>query len=420
MLYDESSGFKYPAMTLSRLSDTHVPHTCPACGLLCDDVDVNALPALFQRCDKAAQFYQRQLPANLPAVAGVATSLQHALQTAASLLKKAHQPIIAGASTDVYGARALVDLAQVCSAKMTHLNADSTLRNMKVLQQRGWQTTTLTEVRNRADVIVCFGTDIVHYHPRFFERIVWVPEALFTQAQARQIVYVGRENLNTQAGCAPDGRKPIHIPCADEALPAVVAALRALVVGHRLSGDVVGGVPIAQLTELAAMLSTASYATLVWVAKAFPQSHAELIIENISETVVALNQTSRAMGLSLGGSDGDTSVNYTHTWRQGVIIDAPHWAAHDALIWVNSFSPQATMPPVVGPSIVFGAPDSQFAVAPEVFIPIATPGLDGQGQQFRVDGSVTLPLSAMQPSTHPSLSTVIQQLLPLLRAGDAA
>lgn len=406
-------------MTPPLSHDVSFPHTCPACGLLCDDINPSALKDLFKKCDKAAHFYQRSLGASQPSVAGVATSLTHALQSAAKLLKVAHKPIIAGASTDVYGARALVDLAQACQASFTHLNAESTLRNMKVLQQRGWQTTTLTEVRNRADVIVCVGTDIVQYNPRFFERMVWVPEALFTQAEARQIIYVGSPTLNTLAGHAPDGRPPLHIPCQDQDLPAVLAALRALVLGHPLTGEQVGGVPIAQLNQLASLLKAATYATLVWVAKAFPQPHAELIIENVTETVVALNQTSRAMGLSLGGSDGDTSVNYTHTWRQGVIIDAPNWATHDALIWVNSFSPQASLPPVAGPSIVFGAPDSQFASPPEVFIPVATPGLDGHGQQFRVDGSVTLPLKPMLTSTYPSLSQVIHQLLPLLSAGEA-
>lgn len=421
MIYDD---FFWSINIIKAMTMTSTPitpslrHTCPACGLLCDDIDPRKLELLSQTCTKAAAFYAREIPPTLPRIAGESASLNDAIKAAAALLKQSTAPVIAGSSTDVYGARALIDLANATHASLTHVNAESTLRNMRVLQQRGWQTTTLTEVRNRADVIVMIGTDVVSYNPRFFERVVWVPEAMFTQADARQIVYLGGHDLDTASGTSPDGRAAQVIACADADLPAVVAALRALVLGHPLSASAVGGVASTTLHALAETLKAASYATLVWVAKAFPQSHAELIIENVTETVVALNQKSRAMGLSLGGSDGDTSVNYAHTWRQGVIIDAPRWSQHDALIWVNSFCPQANLPTVAGPSIVLGAADSVFEQPPAVFIPVATPGLDGHGQQFRVDGSVTLPLSAAKVSQLPSLSAVVQQLLAALAAGE--
>lgn len=394
-------------------------HTCPACGLLCDDIDPQQLTQLDQVCKKAATFYTREIPASVASIRGTPATLSEAIHAAAGLLKHAVAPVIGGASTDVHGARALIVLANATQASVTHLNAESTLRNMRVLQQRGWQTTTLTEVRNRADVIVMIGTDVVTYNPRFFERVVWVNEAMFTSAHARQIVYLGGQALDTRPGCSPEGRAPQVIACADADLPAVVAALRALVVGRPLSTTTVGGIEVSVLQSLAETLQSATYACLVWVAKAFPHTHAELMIENITETVVALNQKSRAMGLSLGGSDGDTSVNYAHTWRQGVIIDAPHWSKHDALVWVNSFSPHAELPVVAGPTIVLGAADSVFNNPPDVFIPVATPGLDGHGQQFRVDGSVTLPLTAAKSSAHPSLTSVVQQLLAALAEGDA-
>lgn len=397
----------------------HIMHTCPACGLLCDDITGEAIAKQQFSCGKAAKFYARVTTGKAPQVEGRATSLAEAVKAATALLKQAKMPLVAGSSTDVHGARALVSLAQHTGAAMTHLNASSTLRNMKVLQHRGWQTTTLTEVRNRADVILMIGTDVVTHNARFFERVVWVDDAMFTDPKARKIVYLGGDQLNTKPGVAPDGRAPDVITCDAEFLPEVVATLRALVMDKPVQVEKVAGVAVSQLKTLAETLKAAKYATLVWVSKDLHYDHAELTIENITETVVALNQKSRAMGLSLGGSDGDTSVNYAHTWLNGVIIDAPEWESHDAVVWVNSYSPEAMPPAGTAPVIVLGAPDSTFESTPAVFIPVATPGLDSNGQQFRVDGSVTLPLTAVKPSDLPTLTQVVAMIETALQ-GDLA
>ncbi|WP_029148788.1 formylmethanofuran dehydrogenase [Methylophilus sp. 5] len=394
-------------------------HACPACGLLCDDISGDAIARQQFSCGKAAKFYARVTTGVSPQVAGQPASLAEAVKAAAAALKQASAPLVAGSSTDVHGARALVSLAQQTGAAMTHINASSTLRNMKVLQHRGWQTTTLTEVRNRADVILMIGTDVVSHNTRFFDRVVWVDEAMFTEPAARKIIYLGGDKLSTKPGVSPDGRAPEVIACASEHLPEVVAMLRALVMDKPVTATTVAGVAVSTLKSLAETLKAAKYATLVWVSKDLHYDHAELTIENITETVVALNQKSRAMGLSMGGSDGDTSVNYAHTWLNGVIIDAPEWESHDAVVWVNSYSPQAMPPAGTAPVIVLGAPDSTFAAAPAVFIPVATPGLDCNGQQFRVDGSVTLPLTAAKPTDLPTLTQVVAMIEAQLK-GDLA
>lgn len=394
-------------------------HACPACGLLCDDISGDAIARQQFSCGKAAKFYARVTTGAEPQVAGRTAPIDEAIKAAADLLKQAKAPLIAGSSTDVHGARALVNLSHRTGAAMTHINAGSTLRNMKVLQHRGWQTTTLTEVRNRSDVILMIGTDVVSHNTRFFERVVWVNDAMFTEPAARKIIYLGGDQLNTKPGVAPDGRAPEIISCASEFLPEVVATLRALVMDKPVTAETVAGVAVSSLKAVAETLKAAQYATLVWVSKDLHYGHAELTIENITETVVALNQKSRAMGLSMGGSDGDTSVNYAHTWLNGVIIDAPEWESHDAVVWVNSYSPDAMPPAGSGPVIVLGAPDSTFDAAPDVFIPVATPGLDCNGQQFRVDGSVTLPLTAAKPSDLPTLSQVVALIEAQLQ-GDLA
>lgn len=396
-----------------------VKATCAACGLLCDDValyshgnTVTLSPAT--TCQKSIAFFAQLPQAISPTIAGKPVPLAQAVQHAAALISASQQPLISGLSTDLHGFRAAYQLAQTAKADLAHMNASSTWRNVKVLQSTGWQTTTLTEVRNRADVIVCIGTDVVTHNPRFFERMVWPQQAMFVDNNAREVIYLGGEHLNTQAGISPTGKLPTVLPSKVTDLPEVTAALHALVLGKTLKVQQVAGIALADLMQVAERLKQAKYAVLLWVAKDLDYPHAELTIQQITQTVTALNETTRAGALALGGSDGDTTVNYAHTWLSGLAIPQETLPAHDALVWVNSFSPTKAVPVTHAPMMVLGHPATQFDQQPEVFIPIATPGLDCTGTLFRVDSSVVLPLKQLYQSNYPTLAQVLAQIEGLL------
>ncbi len=394
--------------------------TCPACGLLCDDLVLDADTVDFispNNCAKSLTFFSQKSNQTSPQIAGKAASLQQAVTHAASLLRASNSPLFAGLSTDVQGFRAIYNLAKKTNGSLQHMNSASTARNMAVLQSTGWQTTTLTEVKNRADVIVCIGTDVVSHNARFFERFVWLntdkSDAMFTDAHARQIIYIG-EHLNTNAGIAPDGRQPTSINCSNADLPEILAVLRALIAGKTLKTQTIAGIAIGELIAIADTLKQAKYAVLAWVAKDLDFAHAELTIQSITETVALLNtQSSRAAGLSLGGSDGDTSANNANTWLSGYSLNNQK-NAHDAVVWVNSFSPEKMPEKTDKPLILLGNSNSQFVQIPDVFIPIATSGLDCSGTLFRVDSAVILPLKQVRKNNLPTLTEVVRQIEALL------
>jgi formylmethanofuran dehydrogenase subunit B len=139
-----------------------------------------------------------------------------------------------------------------------------------------------------------------------------------------------------------------------------------------------------------------------------------LTIQNITETVAILNKTTRAAGLPLGGSDGDTSINYAHTWLKGTALKAnihEPSSAYDLQIFVNSFNANNVPQAVECPLIVLGNAPVKNA---EVYIPIATPGLDCSGVLFRVDGAVSLPLKKVRENNLPTLSEVVSEIEKLL------
>ena len=383
--------------------------TCPCCGLLCDDVQLENNQVVNLSCTKGVAFFEQSLAENTPQINGKPATLQAAILKATEILKQAQKPIFTGLSTDVQGFRAVYDLSQKINAKLCHMNATSMARNLKVLQSTGWQTTTLTEVKNRADVIVCFGSDIVSHNPRFFERFVDV-DGMFLTAKNRQIIIIG--NASNQGIIKSDAlQAALVLPCRGDDLPSVTIALRALVAGKTLKATEIAGVKVSDLQAVADKLKTAKYAVLAWVAKDLDFPHAELTIQNITETVATLNKTTRAAGLPLGGSDGDTSANNANTWLSGLTLNDEH-TEHDAMLWVNSFSPEKMSPQTDKPLIVIG--NSNIKLKADVFIPIATPGLDCSGTLFRVDSSVVLHLKKVRESTLPTLSEVVSQIEALL------
>ena len=381
--------------------------TCPACGLLCDDISPSN-----NTCAKSIAFFGQSLGDTSPQTKGKKVSIEEAVSHAAQLLKSSQKPVFSGLSTDIAGFKAVQHLAQKTGGALQHINAQSMARNMKVLQSSGWQTTSLGEVKNRADLIVCIGTDIVSHHPRFFERFVDI-EGMFAggKVSKREVIYVGVEH-------APEGAW--LLPSRADALPEILATLHALVLGKPLKAKEVAGLNVSDLQALADKLKTAKYAVLAWVAKDLDFDHAELAIEQITKIVATLNQTARAAGLPLGGSDGDTSANNVHTWRNGVVLEDAaqstsltaniHAGDSDAIIWANSFSPDKLPPKSAAPLIVLGNANLVFETPPDVFIPIATPALDCEGALFRVDGSVILPLKKARESSLPTLAEVVRRI----------
>jgi formylmethanofuran dehydrogenase subunit B len=326
--------------------------------------------------------------------------------------------------------RAVMNLAEKAGATIDHMNSKSSMRNLLVLQNSGWQITTLTEVRNRVDLLVVVGTDIISYFPRFFERNIWNAESMFGQdTAAREIVYLGGRDIDTAAGVSPDGRQPTVLPCVQDRIPEVLAALRAIGSGKPLAATEVAGISTAELHRLAERLADAKYSVIAWTASALDFPHAELAIQNIAGIVATLNQTTRSAGLPLSGADGDLGAYNTSAWISGYPFrssyrrgypdyDPYHYstermlATHetDALLWISSFSPKRQSPQSTVPTVVLGHPAMQFEHEPEVFIPVAVPGIDCSGTQFRSDSSVALPLKKLRDTPLPRLDEVLAAL----------
>lgn len=420
-------------------NDTSQPiyFSCPACGLLCDDVALlsTSPTSIKNGCAKSVTFFEQAfLPkpesATQPSLFDKKTDLDTAIKAAARILSASKQPLFAGLGTEVKGMRSVMHLAEKTGATQDHMHSEGAIRNTLTLQNSGWQNTTLTEVKNRATLILAIGTDIVSSHPRFFEKLVWNTDSMFDKPSP-EIIYLGVPVENTQAGISPEGRQPMVVGAEITKLPEIMNALHALMNNKNPlqkgpATDQIGGVTIATLITILEKIKAAPYAVVVWAAGNFKYAHAELTIQSITQLIAKFNENSRIAGLPLNTGDGDLSVNSASTWLSGfptrnrftngkAEYDAYYFSSTqqlkscDALLWISTFN--AHLPPVSEvPTIVIGHPNMQFERAPDVFIPVGIPGIDHIGAIARMDNVVSMPLKKVRESTLPTLSHVIKQI----------
>lgn len=114
-------------------------------------------------------------------------SINEACRRAAERLHQARLPLICGLTDQfVETQQVAVDLARLASAAIDWTRGNSPIAIHAALQQTGMVTCTFGEVRDRADLVVVWSSDIAPSHPDFVEQV------------AKSFVAVGPESKTTQ------------------------------------------------------------------------------------------------------------------------------------------------------------------------------------------------------------------------------
>ncbi|NOQ94335.1 MAG: formylmethanofuran dehydrogenase subunit B [Methylophaga sp.] len=409
----------------------------PFCGIASDDliikVEGNNVSIIENGDAVTKKGFETPITDTSPRVNGKDVSLDEAVTHIADLIRTSKQPVIGGMATDLNGARSAMALADKSRATVDNMDSEAGFRNTLVLQDTGWMVTTLTEVRNRVDLLLIIGSDLESEYPRFFERMVWNEESMFDQEiESRQVVYLGKRPSG-DASTSPKGKKAQVLACEDADLPEVISVLRALVKGKGIQAEQVGDIAVSDLAVLAEQLKQAKYSVVAWAAGHLEFSHAEATVQTVCEMVKELNLDTRSSGLPLGGKEGGITVNQVSAWQSGFpmrtnfnrgypdydpyLSDTARMLENDevdTLVWISSFNVDRTPPQSNAKTIVLGRSGMTFAQEPEVFIPVGTPGIDHAGRAFRTDGVVSVPLRKLRdsglPSTFDVLTAVEQEL----------
>ena len=329
---------------------------CPFCSLACDDLVIEAEGAALRMrapsCPIAEREFARPIPPDArPTIRGEPAALEEAVAHAAGLLARSRLPLFAGLGTDVAGMREALALAERTGGVVDHAGSRGLMANVRAMQDGGWVTTTLAEIRNRADLVLFVGTDGRAAAPRFVERCL-APRGTLFGPLARELVYLG-DGLEPAGGI---GAGVTMLACAPERLAEAVAGLQALVAGTGLTAPTVGGVPVEALRALAERLRSARYPVIVWAAGELPGGQPDLLVGALAGLLREVNGKTRCAGLPLAGPDNVVGCNQVCAWQTGVPLrtslaaGAPH---HDPVRW-------STEPLLAGEAVdclVWVAPD---------------------------------------------------------------
>lgn len=405
--------------------------TCPFCPLACDDLSWSASGPQGTDCAKAhaaAAALAAGADTATPLVDGTAASLDQAVAAAAALLAASVQPVISGLGADVATARALYPLACDTGAWSDAIGGDALFSGVRALQDRGQFTTSMIEVRTRADVIVFVGGLPLGVAPRLAERLGLGA----ADGPVRHLVVLGPRpgDEAVLAGWASELTTVEVLPLQGDLFD-TLAVLPGLLAGAPVPCAADG------LRALAQRLHASTYAVFVGAASTFPAQGA-LLIEAVHRAVGELNRRTRAAALWLGGSQGASTSNQVFTWLSGLPLRShagPHGLEHepllaatdallsdggaDAMLWLSLFDaggpPAHALPLVaIGPPAI--AASTQRPGLPSVFIPVATPGLGVGGHVFRGDGTVMVPLHVARADGLPEPAAVVARIAAAVRA----
>ena len=414
--------------------------TCPFCGLLCDDLVVGLRDGRARveaaGCARAVALFPAP-PQGQARIDGRPATWPQAARAAATLLAQARQPLIAGLGCDIAGQRAAVMLAERVDAALDPMDSTAQQRNPFPFQDSGWISTTLSELRNRADVVVFAGT-LGAGQPRLVERCLAPTLSSPFGELHRRIIAIGSALLRPAAWPAgADLANIINLP--NERLAEVFGLLRARLAGRRLDAAALHGIALERFDALLETMQSARYGVLIWNAAELDFPHADLAVRAMAELVRELNTHTRWSVLPLGGGDGGTSAAQVCTWLAGYpprlrfvngmaqsdplqrgadALLAANGA--DALLWISAFDPARAPPPARCPRIVLGRADLRLDPAPDVFIPVAVPGVQAPGMLSRMDQVVTLPLMAPAPADLPTVAEVLARITQELGHAAAA
>jgi len=372
------------------------PVTCAGCGLLCDDVTVEASSdrvRLRPECPLGTQWFSERLlaPADAPAatIDGEPADLESALARAAEVLRGARRPLLHGfEAATVEDARAAVALADRLGA----LVSTGGVAGAPAVAVRGASTATLGEIRDRSRLVVIWREDPETTHPRLLERLGFgggEPE--------RTLVVV--DDRETAAARRADA----HLRWARDRDLDALTSLHVLQRGLALRpGDLEAG-----LRALVELLDAVPHATFVYGAGLTAGAGGQRRALALHELVRGLCRERHTVTLELPGTPGTRSADDVLAWQSGYGGNVDFASGHPELVTATRWFDDVDVTLRVAPG-----PTGSLLAGPgaEVWIRTAGAGVEASGTMHRLDG-VPLTLQAPRPDDAPTAAAVMTRLL---------
>lgn len=422
---------------------------CTVCGCVCDDLRLTVRGEQILSADGACSLSRDwflQQHTRHPAAAefsGQAIETGEALARAADILAKSKRPLIYGLSrSSTSGQRAAIRLAEQLGACVDTTASLCHAPSVMAIQEVGESTSSLGEIKNRADLVIFWGVDPVVSHPRHLERYSAEPVGMFLPGGRADRTLLVIDAQATSTSEQADHFVRIPNGCDFEA----IWTLRALINDVAMTDVPRAGnvsrdsLPHTQLVVLAQRMKACRVGVVFFGLGLSRAASGHRNVEALLRLVTDLNAHTRFHARRMRIPGDVTGADSVLCWQTGFPFSVDlsrgyprynpgEYSANEVLergeadccLMVGSEGIAQMSAAAVDrlrqiPTIFLDHPTVTSSITPTVRFTTGVYGIHFPGTAYRMD-EVPIPLRAVLPPEYPSDGEVLQQLGEQLRRG---
>lgn len=296
---------------------------CPFCGCCCDDLEItvskNSIVSAKNACalSQAKFGSQKEERISTPRerIDGkpLETNYKKAIRHSARILAEARYPLLWGWSCTSCEAQKIgVELAEEVGGVIDNTTSTCHGPGLLAVHDIGESSCTLGEVRHRADLIIYWGCNPVHAHPRHMRRYSVQSEGRFRKGRKeRKMIVVDVRNTAT----AKMADEFIQIePNSDyEALTAIRMCLK----GEELEQEKIAGLPSTRFEQLTNELISCDYGVIFFGLGLTMSRGKSRNIDAALSLVRDLNSKTKFLIMPMRGHFNVAGANEVFAWQTG-------------------------------------------------------------------------------------------------------
>ncbi|MGD0549308.1 MAG: formylmethanofuran dehydrogenase subunit B, partial [Candidatus Bathyarchaeia archaeon] len=241
------------------------------------------------------------------------TTFARGVDRAARILKNAKYPLLYGWSqTSCEAISKGIELTELVGGLIDNTTTSCHGPTILGVQDAGEATSTLGEVRHSADLVIYWGCNPVHSHPRHMNRFTVFSKGRFRKTRKdRKLIVVDVRQTDT----AKLADRFIQVqPNGDYEL---LTALRTAINGEQLEQDTIAGVPVETVEEIADMMMDCEFGALFFGLGLTMTAGKHRNTEAALTLVRDLNYVTKFVVVPMRGWFNVAGANEVSTWQTG-------------------------------------------------------------------------------------------------------
>lgn len=403
--------------------------TCTFCGCLCDDIELHTEKERIVRARRActlgrAWFHSHSETVGQPStlIDGRPATMDEGIAAAANILRRADLPLVYGlGNSTTESQRVAVELAEAIGAVVDSQTSLTHGPSKIGAQLVGKVTCTLGEVKNRADLLIYWGTNPVETHPRHLTRYTLTPRGRYVPDGRHDRTMFVVDVRETPTARAADRFLQIRSGFDFELL----TVLKALINDQPFDRDLIAasGVTMADLTELVDRMKRARFGVFFYGTGLTQTRGKHMNVAAVLGLTAALNSFTKFVAMPMRDLGNEAGADNVMSWLTGypfgvdftrgyprsnpgefTAVDLLARREADAALIVAA-DPWATMPQAAIdhleriPHVVIGRTRECVRRTTKVHFTAASPGITSSGTAYRMD-KVPMPMRTALRSTH--------------------